>query len=372
MSLVLIRKSSSYQYETLKPQMFAMLDRLGGARLSSGSRVLIKPNLLTPATPEQGILTHPSVVRAVAEYVLEHGARPLIADSPALGSFSKVLRDSGIAEALAPLNLECRPFQESLKIDIGEPFGFVDIAREVIESDFIINLPKFKTHSQMILTLGVKNLFGCIVGYRKPEWHMKTGVNHPLFARLLVQLYQRISPAITILDGILALEGEGPGKRGTPKEVGLLLGSDNALAIDRTVCRILELEPDQIPVLKAAGERGLLDEKLSIDGPLEPFRSFQLPQAGPSLLYGPRILQRILRLYFLSRPAVEANLCRHCGACWTICPAKAIDETVRPLKFNYDRCIRCCCCIEVCPYGALHTVDPLPARMVRKIMAHLW
>lgn len=210
MPLVLIRKSD-YSYETLKPLIFGMLDRLGGHRMAPGSRVLIKPNLLTPATPRQAILTHPFIVRAAVEYALNQNARPLVADSPAMGSFSKILRDSGIQEALAPLKVDCRPFQDSLKIDIGEPFGSIDIAREVIEADFIINLPKFKTHSQMLLTLGVKNLFGCIVGYRKPEWHMKTGVNRPLFARLLVQLYHRISPAFTILDGILALEGEGPG-----------------------------------------------------------------------------------------------------------------------------------------------------------------
>ncbi|SEM79745.1 Uncharacterized conserved protein, DUF362 family [Syntrophus gentianae] len=371
MSLVFIQKSS-YRYETLKPQVFAMLDRLGGHSLCAGSRVLIKPNLMTYATPEQALLTHPLIIRAVVEYVLERGARPLVADSPALGSFDRVLRESGIAEVLSPLHVECRPFQESLKIDIGEPFGFVDIAREAIESDFIINLPKFKTHRQMILTLGVKNLFGCIVGYRKPEWHMKTGINHPLFARLLVQLYQRISPAVTILDGILALEGEGPGKRGIPREVGLLLGSDSALAIDRTVCRLLELEPEHIPVLKAADELGLLEEPLDIDGQLEPLGAFQLPEVVPFVLSGTRILQRMLRLYFLARPSVETNLCRHCGACWEICPAKAINGTVRPLRFNYEDCIRCFCCIEVCPHGALHTVDPLPARLVRKIMARLW
>jgi len=370
MSLVLIRKSS-YLYETLKPQVFAVLDRLGGHRMTPGSRVLIKPNLLTPATPQQAILTHPSVVRAAVEYTLEHGARPLIADSPALGSFNRIIRESGIQEALAPFNVECRPFQDSLKIDIGEPFGIIDIAREAIESDFIINLPKFKTHSQMLLTLGVKNLFGCIVGYRKPEWHMKTGVNRPLFARLLVQLYQRIQPAFTILDGILALEGEGPGKRGTPINVGLLLGSDNALALDRTVCRLLDLEPDTIPVLKAAREFGIMEESPTIDGPLESLPSFRLPQSSPSLLYGPAILQRMIRLHFLPRPVAEENLCRHCGACWQICPAKAIDETVRPIAFNYDRCIRCYCCIEVCPHGALHTVDPLPGRVLRKIITSL-
>ena len=371
MSLVLIRKSS-YFYETLKPQVFSILDHLGGRRITQESRVLIKPNLLTPATPQQAVLTHPDVVRAAAEYVLSRGARPLIADSQAMGSFHKIMRDSGIQDALAPLDVECRPFQDSLRIDIGEPFGFIDIAREAIESDFMINLPKFKTHSQMLLTLGVKNLFGCIVGYRKPEWHMKTGINRLLFARLLVQLHQRISPAVTILDGILALEGEGPGKRGKPINVGLLLGSDNALALDSTVCRILNLEPDSVPVLKAARELGLLEDLPSIDGPLEPLCSFHLPQSSTSLLYGPESLQRLVRLHCLPRPVAEADLCRLCGACWKICPAKAIDEKAQPLSFNYDRCIRCCCCIEVCPHGALHTVDPLPGRLLRKIMTCLY
>jgi len=370
MSLVLIRKSS-YRYETLKPLVFSLLDRLGGERMSPGSRVLIKPNLMTAATVQQAIVTHPAIVRSAVEYTLDRGARPLVADSPALGSFPKILRESGLEEALAPFAVACRPFQDSLKIDIGQPFGMIEIAREAIESDFIINLPKLKTHSQMLLTLGVKNLFGCVVGYRKPEWHMKTGVDRALFARLLVQLYQRISPAFTVLDGIVALEGEGPGKRGNPREIGLLFASDSAVALDLTVCRLLNLDPDELPVLRASREAGLLEEAPAVDGPLESLPALRLPGSAGSLLYGPAILQRTIRLHFLPRPAVEESRCRHCGACSEICPVKAIGAPDRTLVFDYDRCIRCCCCIEICPHGALHTVDPLPGRILRKIVTSL-
>jgi len=251
-----IIKKASYDYETLRPLVFDMMNTLGGDLIQNHSRVVIKPNLLVTAKPEQAVLTHPSIVRAVAEYILERGAHPYICDSPAMGSFERLLRESGIRDALKGLDVTCRPFKNSIHIDIGEPFGRIEVAEEAVSADVLINLPKFKTHSQMLLTLGVKNLFGCVVGFRKAEWHLRTGVNRDLFARLLVQIHQALKPYMTIMDGILALEGDGPGKGGTPKKLGLLLASNNALALDDTVCRLLGLRPDQLPTNKIAREMG--------------------------------------------------------------------------------------------------------------------
>jgi uncharacterized protein (DUF362 family) len=234
-----IVRPSTYKSKDIRARFFEIMDTLGGAEIPPGSRVLLKPNLLSPAKPEEAVLTHPLVIRAAVEYVLARKALPLVYDSPAMGPFEKILRDGGIRASLEGLDVACRPFQESEMVDIGPTFGEIDLAREVLEADVIINLPKLKTHGQMLLTLGVKNLFGCVVGYRKPEWHMRAGVDKAMFARLLVLIARRIRPAFTVLDGVLAMEGEGSGKGGVPRHIGVLMGSREPLALDMAVCRML-------------------------------------------------------------------------------------------------------------------------------------
>jgi len=362
-----IIKKASYDYETLRPLVFEIMNTLGGDLIENHSQVVIKPNLLVPAKPEQAVLTHPLIVRAVAEYVLERGAHPHICDSPSMGSFDRLLRESGIREALRGLDVTCRPFRKSTHIDIGEPFGRIEVAEEAVNADVLINLPKLKTHSQMLLTLGVKNLFGCVVGFRKAEWHLRTGVNRELFARLLVQIHQALKPYMTIMDGILAMEGDGPGKGGTPKKLGLLLASNNALALDDTVCRLLGVHPEQLPTNRAAREMGLFEPGFRIKGDVERIGGFKLPEAA-LLITGPRPLHGFIRGQLLQRPVSDDHLCTLCGDCWKFCPAGAITEENKTLHFDYDKCIRCYCCIEVCPQGALRARETLPGRLVRKLI----
>lgn len=366
MSKVIVKKAT-YDYGSLKPLIFAIMDVLGGERIKDCKRVLIKPNLLATAKPDDAVVTHSMLVKAVAEYVLEKGAIPQVSDSPALGSFDKILKESGIRDALEGLDVECREFKESLPVDIGDPFGVIDLARDAVEAGMIINLPKLKTHTQMLLTLGVKNMFGCVVGLRKPEWHMKMSVNRDMFARLLVRIYERLKPSFTILDGILAMEGEGPRKRGIPRRLDIIVAGRDAFAVDATVCRMLGLETDLLPTLKAAKELGLLNEVLELEGSLPEVRDFQLPKMAP-MSFGPLIMHGFIRRYLLQRPVCDDDLCQVCGKCWEFCPAGAIARNAETLSFDYDRCIRCYCCIEVCPYGALHTVEPAPGRMLRRVI----
>ena len=175
---------SEYDDPALKRAVFGLLDRIASLRIEKGARVLIKPNFLAPARPERAMTTHPLVLRAAVEYVLDKGGRPLVADSPGMGTFERLLREGGYAEALKGLDVDVRPFKETVRVDIGEPFGRIEIAREALAADVVVNLPKLKTHTQMLLTVGVKNLFGCIVGLKKPEWHMRSGVDRHMFARL--------------------------------------------------------------------------------------------------------------------------------------------------------------------------------------------
>ena len=359
-------RPATYEPDVLRPLIFAMMDGMGGAQLGRSCRVLIKPNLLSAARPGHAVLTHPAVVRCVVEYCLDKRVRPIVADSPAIGSFETILRTSGIGEALAGTGVECRPFRDSVKVDVGEPFGEIDIAEEAVRSDVIINLPKFKTHAQMLLTLSVKNLFGCIVGFRKPEWHLRAGADRQAFARLLVRIGRTLSPAFNILDGILAMEGQGPGRSGVPRELGILMAGKDPFAVDSVACQVIGLDPEDLPLLKAALAEGPLPEP-AIDGVLPDVRGFRLPRLTP-LVYGPQFLHAFVRRHLLQRPACDANLCRMCGECVRICPARAITPDGETLLFDYERCIRCYCCIEVCPSAALRAAETLPGRLFRRMI----
>ncbi len=354
MSQVLIKKAS-YNYAKLRPIIFEMIDALVPDLITPHARVLIKPNLLMAALPERAVLTHPLIVKAVAEYVIEKGGKPLIADSPAAGKFSKIIKIGRYQAALKDLDVKIGPFETYAKTDIGEPFGKIEIARDAIEADVVINLAKLKTHAQMLLTLGVKNLFGCIVGLSKPEWHFRTGVDREVFARLLVQIYKKVNPSITLVDGILAMEGNGPAKSGTPRHIGVIAGSADAVAADYAICEMLGIDPYRLLTNRAARDLGWNDKDVQINGDSIKVSDFDLPHLG-TVVFGPRPFQKWMRRHFIQKPAVNHSLCRLCGECWEYCPAKAITRCEKQIEFDYDICIRCYCCIEVCPHGALKAV----------------
>jgi uncharacterized protein (DUF362 family)/Pyruvate/2-oxoacid:ferredoxin oxidoreductase delta subunit len=366
MSRVVFR-SSTYEYERLRPAFFEVFDSVAGGLIAKGSRVVIKPNLLAPAAPDSAMLTHPAVVKAAVEYVIEKGARPCISDSPAMGSFGRVLETSGIRDALRGLGVVFKEFKDSRVVEVGEPFKKIEIASDALDADLLINLPKLKTHSQMLLTLGVKNMYGCVVGLRKPEWHFRTGVNREMFARLLVQIYTAVGPSVTVMDGILAMEGEGPGKGGTPREIGVLVGSRDAVALDVTVCRMLGLDPYSLLTNRAAREMGLVVDAIGMEGYIPRIENFRLPEISP-LVFGPPRLHGFMRRHFVQRPVSDQSACRLCGECWKYCPAKAIKPRGKKIGFDYDKCIRCYCCLEVCPHAAIRTKETLPGRIVRKVL----
>lgn len=362
-----ISRQTSYDYVQLKPTLFDMMDSLGGDRIGPGMRVLLKPNLLAPATPDRAILTHPGVVRAAAEYVLGKGALVQISDSPATGGFEKILKESGIGSALEGLNVTFKEFKVSSTVRIHEPYNTMEIAEDALKADMIVNLPKLKTHCQMVLTLGVKNLFGCVVGFRKPEWHMKTGVAREAFAGILVEIYNVLRPSITILDGILAMEGQGPGRSGTPREVGLLMGSDDAMALDAAVCDILGIAPDTLPTIKSAKEMGVADGPVDLEGVFPKVADFKIPGMKP-VLFGPPMLHGLLRKYLTQRPVPLDMACRLCGECRQYCPAKAISSEGKKILFDYDKCIRCYCCVEICPHAALRVDQPAAGKLLADII----
>lgn len=363
MSTVNIRKATTYDDREIRSIVHEMLSSSEAPAIDAGARVLIKPNFLAPATPEQALTTHPLVVRAAAEFALDKGARVQISDSPAMGSFAKLLNKGGYTETLNGLDVILKPFEKTVAVDVGEPFGVIDVARDAMEADLVLNLAKLKTHAQMLLTLGVKNLFGCIVGLKKPEWHMRAGVDRHMFGRLIVGIHQAIGPAYTIVDGVLAMEGQGPGKSGTPRELGLVVGGKDAHAVDHAICLKVGLDPEALETQRNAREMGVYDGRVHINGDLDILDDFRFPELG-SLTMGPDFLGRFMRRFVIQRPMADNKACKLCGECWKYCPAKAITYTDRGITFNTDTCIRCYCCLEVCPHAAIRARTPLAGRLV--------
>jgi uncharacterized protein (DUF362 family)/Pyruvate/2-oxoacid:ferredoxin oxidoreductase delta subunit len=359
---------AAYDAPQLKAKINAMLDRLPEGTIGPGQRVLIKPNLLLPAKVEQAITTHPQVVGAVATYACDKGAEVTVADSPVTVMADRVLRKGGYLEVLEGLPARTANLEATVPVDIGEPFGHVPMAEAVMQADVVLNLAKLKTHTQMLLTLGVKNLFGCVVGMEKARWHLRTGIDRQQFARLLVKICAAVKPAYTIVDGIQALEGQGPGSRGEPRDFGLLIGGEDPFAVDKTICLLLGLEPHQLATNRQAEALALFDGRVHIHGDVAICHDFKFPRLGP-LTVGPPRFHRWMRRHLIQRPVPDNRRCKLCRACWELCPAKVIRHDTRGIQIDTEGCIRCYCCIEVCPHGAITAKEPILGRLVNRYLS---
>ncbi|MBF0567512.1 MAG: DUF362 domain-containing protein [Nitrospirae bacterium] len=373
-----IVKESTYDYAVLRKDIFDMMAAIedsSSVRISAGQRVIVKPNLLAAARPDKAVTTHPLIIKAAVEYVLEKGALPQVSDSHAtFTKFPKLIEDCGIAEALKGLPVEIKEFTVSKKVFSGRDgeeftsaarYNALELSEDALAADIIINLPKLKTHTQMGLTLAVKNLFGCVVGKRKPQWHLNLGENKELFAGLLVEIYSVLRPEINIIDGILGMEGDGPGTSGIVRQMGVIMGSSNAVALDMAVCRMLGVSEMSLPTNKAASDRGLAGE-FTIDGEMKHIENFIVPTLT-AIVFGPPFARKLLRNNLTSHPLNIEGACKLCNECVKICPAKAIANDTKRLNFDYDKCIRCYCCLEVCPHKAIKVHQPLALQSIRKI-----
>lgn len=329
-----------------------LLSPLGGieAFVMPGQRVLLKPNLLRASSPTNAVTTHPALVRVLAERLRDLGAEVLIGDSPSLGPWSLVTRATGIGEVAKAtgavlVNLD-KP--EVVRPPQGFSFKVLELAREALDADVVINLPKLKTHSMTVLTLGVKNLFGCVPGMRKSSWHLKAGTNKDFFGELLLEIALMIRPALTIMDAVWGMEGNGP-TSGTPKFIGRLLASPSPLALDRAVTEAIGLDPTEVPTLAVAQRKGFLPDYHLTGDPLR-LEGFKLPDTLPAL---PRPFRGILRRLLTPKPKLDLSKCIGCGECEALCPPKAIRLKDGFPTFDHHLCIRCYCCQEICGQGAI-------------------
>ena len=374
MQTVSIQRVPTYERHEVVAGLRRLLEPLGGmaAFIRPGERVLIKPNLLMGKPPEAAVTTHPELLRAVVEEVKGAGGTPLVGDSPGIGSYRKITEQTGIAAVCAESGAELVEFREVAPVQGSGMFKKLDLARPYLEADRIINLPKLKTHEMMTMTCAVKNLFGSVVGTAKAGWHLKAGADRDLFARMLLEICLFRPPDLTVVDAVVAMEGNGPSS-GKPKAVGLLLAGDNAVAVDVVAAEVAGI-PKKLLFVEQAALRlelsGARRDAITVVGlPLSEAcceRPFRLPPLSDVQFGLPRFLKNRLRHYLTTRPVVMPEKCVLCGICRDACPPDAISIRQTRLRIDYRACIRCFCCRELCPHGALDVVDGTILRMVKK------
>lgn len=364
MAGVSLLRQTDYQPDSVLSTMRRLLAPLGGMErfVTRGSRVLLKPNLVFGRAVDKGINTHPEVVRAVAVLAREAGAAWIgVGDSPGYGTARAAAKASGIAAVVEELRLEVVEFTPQKTTSRGRAFATLELAREALGADLIINLPKMKTHGQMLMSLAVKNMFGIVPGARKLQWHYRAGRDRRFFARVLNEIAAAAHPRLTILDAVIGMDGFGP-TAGRARPVGFLAAGDDPWAVDAAVMDVLGLERTLLFTLEAAreyGPREWLNTRLYGDAPaaLRP-ADWQLPDLVTLQMHGGFVEKHLPRLANwlrarISPKPIPKERCTGCGHCVAICPAKAMRMENDRVVIDDKLCIRCYCCHELCQHDGM-------------------
>ncbi|RJQ82429.1 MAG: DUF362 domain-containing protein [Desulfobacteraceae bacterium] len=322
-----------------------------------GKNVLIKPNLLRGSAPEEGVVTHPAVLRAVVDQVERMGpAVIVVGDNPGLfgyGANEACFKQTGLMEA-------AKGYYRNIGNDSrGVAFNpqylpQVSLSQAVLDADVIISLPKFKTHGLTVVTGAIKNSYGLLPGAQKAKLHKAAG-SPQRFQELVVEVFALRVPDLFIMDAIVGMEGNGPASPDL-RHIGLILASDNAVAMDAVVAHMMGCEPERLPFLQKARQIGLGDfdlGKIQIEGHLSRIPDFKLPAMGGTAIASNRAVQEFLHSKTILRPKADPALCTACGTCVEQCPVDALSMNEDIPQVDADTCITCFCCQEMCPEKAI-------------------
>jgi len=372
---VALVRCDTYEEDKVLEAVQTGFDLLGGVSIFAKrqERIVMKPNVLIGTNPENCVTTHPAVFKAVGRLLAEAGASVYYGDSPSFGKCEFGVRRAGLKRVGDELGFSLADFDAGRQV--SHPDGLLVksfmIANGVLDADGLVSLPKFKTHPLVRFTGAVKNQFGCVPGLLKSQYHVKLPDPYD-FATMLVDLNTLVKPRLCVMDGIMAMEGNGP-RSGKPKKMNVLLLSSDPIAIDATACRIINLEPAVVPTSRPGEQAGLGTyhiESIEIVGEdMEQFfdETFEVIRTPPMPCTSSR-LQTFAKNRICERPVIDKAKCTNCGTCVRMCPVepKAVDwhtgDTSRQPTHRYDRCIRCYCCQEVCPEGAILLESPFLGR----------
>ena len=365
-------------YAQAESKINELLQMMGGMSrfAKEGEKVALKVNLLREAKPDEAVSTHPAMVAAVARMVIKEGAVPLIVDSPGSGFrytrtvLEKIYHTNGMSRAAedsgAELNFDTS--FENIFFPEGELIKRFEVITPILKSDSILNLCKLKTHSFTHMTGAVKNHFGVVPGRAKPGYHAKLADKNR-FVEMLLDLIHAVPSRISVMDAVMAMEGDGPGT-GDPRKVGLFLGAENPLALDVVAGEIIGLRREDNPFLMQAEKRGIHPNRISevelvgADLPALKIPDFKFPPTITEgtgyinhLTWWQKPLQPIFKDSLTRKPRVLKKNCVACAACYHACPVKAISMVKNSrktcAKIDESKCIRCYCCHEMCAEDAI-------------------
>jgi uncharacterized protein (DUF362 family)/Pyruvate/2-oxoacid:ferredoxin oxidoreductase delta subunit len=323
-----------------------------------GMMVLIKPNVLRSSEASEGIVTNPAMLRAVVERLEQmEPASIVVGDNPGLfdyGANETSFRRTGLMEA-------AKGYYQNIGNDsVTVPFNpefmpNVSVSRAVLEADVVISLPKFKTHGLTVVTGAIKNSYGILPGAQKARLHKAAGTPER-FHELIVEVFRLRVPDLFIVDAVVGMEGNGPASPDL-REIGLLLASDNAVAVDAVIATMMGCEPGKLRFLRRARELELGDYHLNaieIIGELKRLPDFKLPPLGGEAILQNEVIQNLIQTRTVLLPQVDAELCTSCGTCVEHCAASALSFGAEGLPVvDADSCITCFCCQEMCPEKAI-------------------
>ena len=355
---VSVLKCDDYNVEEICKVIRKSLENIN-FEIPKNKKILLKPNVLGQKKPETAICTHPAVLDALCKLFEENEI--WIGDSggiSAYGGTKKAFEISGIEAVAKKHNRKLISFEASERKEIIDNNAKIIkkfiLAKEPFMVDLIINVPKLKTHVLMKYTGAVKNMFGCVPGGGKSQKHA-LAPNEEMFGNLLLDIYQNVKPQLNIMDAIIGLEGDGPGSAGKPKKVGLVIASEDAVALDIVASNIIGYNPLDIKTTKYAIERGLFSkiDDIEVIGEKDFKIYFKKPTIKSELASKmPKPIVKFVFNLFSIKPYVNKNKCKKCNICANVCPVKAIELKPYP-EFDRKKCVLCYCCHENCPYSAI-------------------
>lgn len=360
-------------YKNAPQAVKTAIDLIGGveALIGKDEKLLLKPNFLAKCPPEKACTTHPEVFRGVVEYLLEKGYTHLsYGDSPGHGDPLAIAKESGVGAVAEKHGIALANFTEGVTTPYAGGITEKEfiIASGVPEADAIINICKMKTHMLERITGAQKNLFGCVFGLNKGAFHVKYP-NATEFAKMLADLNNMLPTRLHVMDGVMAMEGNGP-QSGTPKAMHVILASTDPIALDTVFASLVYLDPTLVPtnVIGAARGVGVNDidhiEVVTVDGILtvakaqeeygnKAFDVYRGKEDKGEISYL-RPFKKLIR----RRPKIDKKLCVACGICVNSCPVKGsalnFKKKGKPPVYDYNKCISCYCCQEMCPKKAIY------------------
>ncbi len=382
MEKVALLKCSQYDVDQIEKKLREGFELLGGNTflrklIPVNSRVLLKPNFLSVIERGSPIITHYAVFEAVVRIVKDYSDNISFGDSPGQEDTRMAAEKSGLMEAAVKYGVKFTDFNESVRCELENPlmYKYWNIAKSALEADVVITLPKLKTHAMMYYTGAIKNQFGCIPGTEKAEWHTKLpDANN--FGKMLLDLNSVVKTSFAILDGIIAMEGNGP-RNGTPRQMNTLIMGKSLTAVDSTAVRLIGYDNVlAIPYLKVAHEAKwgtVLPEEIEVLGEtienMKP-HDFKLSRNAKVFNFLTPGLTSLVSSLTAPDPVLVEDRCIGCRKCDEVCPenSKVISfvkhngKTIP--KWKYSNCIRCFCCQELCPKGAIITRDKALSRML--------